>query len=207
MNNQRTVSRTDKTSGLKSLAGRSEAKLLESTLLRKVLNGQVEVYGRIFERYQDNAFGLALSYMRNREDALDVVQDAFIKAYQNLARFDLNRAFGPWLMSIVRNLCIDLLRKRKFRNSGFPADALRDVQSRESAESGLVRREVWTVLSRLGPKHREIILLKDYLGYSYLEIADTVEIPLGTVMSRLHQARKRFRQVTSRIQGRRSYAN
>ena len=167
----------------------------DSQLVSQALAGQTEAFGRVFSNYQASAFGLALSYTRNREDARDVVQDAFIKAFQNLRRFDLRRNFGPWLMSIVRNLSIDLLRRRKHSCHELITDTLQDRRAHRYAERGLVRRDVRAVLMQLTEKHRQILLLRDYLGYSYLEIADTLKIPLGTVMSRLHQARKRFRQV------------
>lgn len=173
-----------------SLAGSSD-----SQLVRQALAGQTEAFGRVFSNYQASAFGLALSYTRNREDARDVVQDAFIKAFQNLRRFDLRRNFGPWLMSIVRNLSIDLLRRRKHASHELIPETIQDRRAHRYAERGLIRRDVRAVLMSLTEKHRQILLLRDYLGYSYLEIADTLSIPLGTVMSRLHQARKRFRHV------------
>lgn len=168
----------------------------ESSLLQKALLGHTEAFGRVFSRHQESAFGLALYYTRNREDARDLVQDAFVKALLNLRRFDLRRDFGPWLMSIVRNLAIDLLRKRKVSRYEILSDSLEDRTACIDPERRLACREVWNTLSKLDPKHREIILLKDYFGYSYLEISRTLGIPLGTVMSRLHQSRKRFRMAS-----------
>lgn len=165
----------------------------ENLALRQVLTGQTEAYGPVFDAHQSNAYGLAYYYTQNREDALDVVQDAFVKAFMNLNRFDLNRSFGPWLLSIVRNLCIDLLRRRKFSAQDVETESLQDGFAHQKAEKRLMGREVWSTLGRLDPRHREIIVLKDYLGYSYLEISDILSIPIGTVMSRLHQARKRFK--------------
>lgn len=167
----------------------------ETHLIRDVLTGRTEAYGRIFSRYQDTAFAVALGYTRNREDALDVVQDAFIKAFVNLRRFDLNRRFGPWLMSIVRNLAIDLLRRRKILSHEVLPDGLADRRALDRVDHRVVRREVAAALSRLDPKQREILCLREYLGYSYLEIAEALGIPLGTVMSRLHQSRRNFKRV------------
>ncbi|HSR69183.1 MAG TPA: RNA polymerase sigma factor [Acidobacteriota bacterium] len=164
----------------------------DADLLRQVRNGRPEAYNQIFKRHRDHAFGLAYYYTKNKEDALDVVQDAFIKAYQNLNRFDLKREFGPWLLTIVRNQAIDLLRKRNRRRSEDLPEVLPDRKAQSKTEGGLLRMEIRNALDRLPPEQREIIFLKDYQGHSYAEIAEIQEIPLGTVMSRLHHARKKL---------------
>ncbi len=160
----------------------------EASILERVLGGQTAAYGEIFSRHRERAFALAVQYLRNREDAKDIVQESFIKAYQNLRRFDLSRSFGPWLLTIVRNLAIDALRKRKHSDDELP-DRLPDSRPRR-ADDDVLRGEVWAALETLGTDHREIIFLRDYQGHSYTEIADILGIPLGTVMSRLHHARR-----------------
>jgi len=162
----------------------------EAQLLQQVLAGRTEAYGQVFHRHRDRAYGLALQYTRNKEDALDVVQDAFIRAYQNLSKFDLRKDFCPWLLTIVRNLAIDLLRKRKRTAAEELPDAMPDKSGRIRADDKLLRKEVWKKLMGLAPDHREIVFLKDYQGHSYSEIAEILSIPMGTVMSRLHHARK-----------------
>jgi len=166
--------------------------MTEVEILQRVAAGQHSAYGEIFARHRGRAFSLAYQYLHNREDAKDVVQDAFIKAFQNLSKFKFDKKFGPWLLTIVRNLSIDFLRRRKRVTSDVSPDALPDSKSRMSAEGRVLRGEVWTALSRLRPAQREIIFLKDYQGHSYLEIAEILGIPLGTVMSRLHHARKKL---------------
>ncbi|HSR49337.1 MAG TPA: RNA polymerase sigma factor [Acidobacteriota bacterium] len=170
----------------------------EALLLEQVLRGHHEAYGAIFSHYRDQALGLALTYTRNREDALDVVQEAFIKAFQNLDKFDRRRRFAPWLLSIVRNLSIDLIRRRKFDGPELVQEALSDGRSQGAGDRRLIRREVHEVLSRLKRPHRRVILLREILGYSYAEIAEELEIPIGTVMSRLHQARHCFKRESAR---------
>lgn len=167
----------------------------EREMLRAVLNGRKEAYADIFKLHRHRAYGLAYQYTGNKEDALDVVQDAFIRAYINLKRFDLGREFGPWLLTIVRNLSIDLLRKRKSRAAEDLPEVLPDLRSRTRADEELLRLEVRTALLQMEPGQREIIFLKDYQGHSYAEIAEIIDIPLGTVMSRLHHARKRLAQL------------
>jgi len=167
-----------------------ENQIKEAEILQKVLDGQTYAYGEVFSRHRKQAFALAFQYVRDYEDAKDIVQDAFIKAYQNLSRFDLKRSFAPWLMAIVRNLSIDFLRKRKMISPEELPENLPAGGAGNRAEQSVLKSEVWAVLESLKADQREIIFLKDYQGYSYTEIAEILKIPLGTVMSRLHHARK-----------------
>lgn len=163
--------------------------LEDKEILKRVMDGHTDAYGQIFTRHRGRAYALAYQYLRNHEEAKDVVQDAFIRAYQKLKSFDLSRNFGPWLLTIVRNLSIDYLRKRKrVSEDGLPP-VLPD-QSGSRADDHLLKWEVWQVLKSLKESQREIIFLKDYQGHSYAEIAEILQIPLGTVMSRLHHARR-----------------
>lgn len=168
------------------------ASMEEGDLLRATIAGRKEAYGQIFKIHRDRAFGLAFQYTRNKEDAMDVVQDAFIRAYQNLGKFDLGKEFGPWLLRIVRNMAIDLLRKRKRRPADDLPEVLPDRSNRQDASERYLRQEVWMALQTLPDFQSEIIFLKDYQGHTYAEIAEIMQIPLGTVMSRLHHARKRL---------------
>ncbi|UCF36262.1 MAG: RNA polymerase sigma factor [Acidobacteriota bacterium] len=163
---------------------------MEVEILERVLEGQTSAYAEIFTQHRGRAFALAYQYLQNYEDAKDIVQDAFIKAYQNLGKFDLKRSFGPWLLTIVRNLSIDHLRRQKRVSADGLPDYLADPKSSGKAVQQVLRNEIWTALQSLNENQREIIFLKDYQGHSYLEIAEILDIPLGTVMSRLHHARK-----------------
>ncbi len=171
-------------------------------MLRDALAGRREAYGEIFTSHRERAYGLAYQYTHNKEDALDVVQDAFIRAYLNLSKFDMRKDFGPWLLTIVRNLSIDLIRKRsRARREDLP-EAL-PARNQTRADRQVLKSEVWEALVQLPQIQREIIFLKDYQGHSYAEIAQILSIPLGTVMSRLHHARKKLAEA---VQERRSRA-
>lgn len=170
----------------------------ETQILQKVLAGETAAYGEIFMRHRGRAFALAYQYLRDREEAKDVVQDAFIKAYQNLSKFRVQKRFGPWLLTIVRNLSIDLIRKRKRLSPHGLPEVVPDPGSAERSTQKVLKGEVWDALQRLSEEQREIIFLKDYQGHSYLEISEIVEIPLGTVMSRLHHARKNLAAALNR---------
>ena len=163
--------------------------MTEDELLELVRKGRTDAYGEVFTRHREKAFALAFQYMHNYEDAKDVIQDAFIKAYRKFSRFDLSRKFGPWLLTIVRNQCIDTIRKRQRTATQELSPVLPD-RSTLRADKAVLRKEVWAALQQLNSDSREIIFLKDYQGHSYVEIAEILGIPLGTVMSRLHHARR-----------------
>ncbi|MBZ0114126.1 MAG: RNA polymerase sigma factor [Thermoanaerobaculia bacterium] len=150
-------------------------------------------------RHRRSAYLLALQLMGNPDDALDATQDALIKFCIHLERFDAERPLKPWLYSIVRNRCRDLLRRRRVRRAE-PIDSDEDhwrpelvdesADPHADLERSRLRRRVWEALGELAPDHREILVLRDYQDLSYSEISDLLGVPQGTVMSRLHRARK-----------------
>ena len=174
---------------------------LERELIRKCKAGDTRFYEPLVRAYEPSGLRLALAMMGNTEDAQDALQEAFIKTYDTLHRFDLRRPFGPWFFQILRNQCRDMLRSRKakFRmeevDEGLeerPADAERGperVRQRNDASTTL-----WRGLERIGPEHREILVLKELEGFRYGEIAQILEIPEGTVASRLYHARHALRE-------------
>jgi RNA polymerase sigma-70 factor (ECF subfamily) len=163
------------------------------------------------------AFLFALQLTRNREDAADVAQDAMVRFFGSLDRFDSSRPVRPWLLRIVRNLVHDRFRRARVRK----------VTPLESADENLIieppdpgpdpeavatrlqmQRLVWACLEVLSEDQREVLVLRDYHGLSYDEVAETVGIPRGTVMSRLHRARRRLQtEVHHRVAGSREAEN
>src|SRR5688572_21933988 len=143
------------------------------------------------------AFLLALQLLGNREDALDASQDAMLRFFTTLDRFRADQPVRPWLFSIVRNRCRDLMRRGRVRRSEpLESDGERwrpelvdgHADPHRDAEQAELRRRVFAALGRLGADHREILVLRDYQDLSYEEIATVLGIPRGTVMSRLHRA-------------------
>jgi RNA polymerase sigma-70 factor (ECF subfamily) len=174
---------------------------LELELIRKCKAGQSRFYEPLVRAYEPAGMRLAIAMMGNTEDAKDALQMAFIKTYDTLPRFDLRRSFGPWFFQILRNQCRDMLRSRKAKFSTEalderleqrPADAERGperVRQRNAA-----RELLWKGLEKIGPEHREILVLKELEGFRYSEIAQILEIPEGTVASRLYHARNALKQ-------------
>ena len=145
------------------------------------------------------AFLLALQLLGNREDALDASQDAMLRFFTTLDRFRADQPVRPWLFSIVRNRCRDLMRRGRVRRSE-PLEAEPDrwrpelvdksADPHREAERSELRERVFAALGTLTREQREILVLRDYQDLSYEEIATVLRIPKGTVMSRLHRARK-----------------
>jgi len=160
----------------------------------------------VIRSHRTEAFQVALGYLGNEEDARDMVQEAVLRALRHIHRFDVARPFFPWFYRILRNLCFNLLSKRGRRgecplvcerDGGIDprakgADPFETLASTERAEI------LWRALGELSMEHREILLLRHFRDRSYREIAETLDIPRGTVMSRLFYARAALREAIDR---------
>ena len=151
----------------------------------------VDEFQHWIEPLLDRAGAYAYAIVRSREDAEDAVQEAALKAYRAFAHYDRSRSFKGWWFSIIRNCCLDLLRKRKTTPESqeeLPDDL---PSARPDHRKNLEQRNLlaWA-LNRLDPAHREILELRYFGDCSYRDIATTLALPVGTVMSRLHAARK-----------------
>jgi RNA polymerase sigma-70 factor (ECF subfamily) len=180
---------------------------LERELIRKCKAGDARFYEPLVRAYEPAGLRLAVAMMGNVEDAQDALQEAFIKTYDTLHRFDSSRPFGPWFFQILRNQCRDMLRSRaaKFRTEvldgkaeNAPSDAERGPE--RSRERAAARELLWRGLERIGPEHREILVLKELEGFRYAEIAQILEIPEGTVASRLFHARQALRDALRQME-------
>ena len=177
----------------------------EVDLVIRARAGDADAQADLAERHRRALYFLALQLMGNREDALDVAQEALLRFFKTLHRFDCRRPVRPWLFQIVRNRVVDLYRRRKIRrhdsldatdHEGQPYLELIDatVDPERDASRSELRVRILQALDELSHIQREILVLRDYQDLSYAEIAETLDIPIGTVMSRLHGARKRLRQ-------------
>ena len=173
---------------------------LERQLIRKCKAGDARFYEPLVRAYEPAGLRLAVAMMGNNEDAEDALQEAFIKTFDTLHRFDLRRPFGPWFFQILRNQCRDMLRSRKAKFKvevldekldQRPADRERGPE--RSRQRNAARDTLWQGLERIGTEHREILVLKELEGFRYTEIAQILEIPEGTVASRLYHARHALR--------------
>ena len=173
----------------------------ESEVLVAAARGDRKAFGQLVRAYQRRAYAAAYSLVGNRDDALELSQDAFVKAFKAMKRFDLTMPFYPWLHRIVRNTSLNHLKKKKRRGessldqmmeSGFDAHDP-GYSPDDSASRVELLRHIHRAMGELTPEQQEILRLRHFMELSYGEIATSLEIPQGTVMSRLHGARKKLR--------------
>jgi RNA polymerase sigma-70 factor (ECF subfamily) len=153
--------------------------------------GSADAYRWIVEHYQSEAMGHALAILRRREDAEDCVQEAFVKAYHALHRFEAGRPFYPWFYTILRNCCLKCLQRRPATATETDPSPpiLADVSDLEERCKAQLLEQALALVSS---QDRELITLKHLNGLSYAALAERLGIPPGTVMSRLYHARQRL---------------
>ncbi len=199
---------------------RARDKLRDQDLVDRAKKGDTLAFQKLVIAHQGRLFSVAFGILRDRDEAMDVVQDAFIKAHKKLAEFEGNAAFSTWLYRIAVNLCIDRkradTRRRKTDLDDAAARNLDDDPLYSSAEfaprlsgSNPLRnstdkelgKQIDTAMAKLSDDHKSIVLLREVEGMSYEEISETLGIPKGTVMSRLFHARKNLQRVLRPILG------
>lgn len=175
----------------------------ENSLVEKSQKGDKAAFGILVNHYKEKAYTIALGYAGSIDDAYDLSQEAFIKAYQHLKFFDLSKSFFSWFYQILKRLCLNFLRDRKtvFHNDAVELDSLLSniLSPLEQSEQKEMQRMVWTAIGKLTIDAREIIILKEFKEMSYKELSVLLEIPEGTVMSRLYNARKALKEVIEEI--------
>ena len=175
----------------------------DTELIRQAKQGDREAFGVLVQRYQRRVVGVALAVVHNPDDALELAQETFVRAYENLGSFESRSSFSTWLYRIAANLAIDL-RRREGRHSFVRGeDAEVEIERLPSSAGDSfaefsrteLNRRLREALDELTPEHRAVILLREVEGLSYDEISDVLQCPRGTVMSRLHYARNRLRMI------------
>lgn len=176
----------------------------DSDLVAATLRGSQAAYGDLVRRYERPVLGLILRMVRNRAVAEELAQDVFLKAYGRLASYDQHRKFSSWLFKVAHNATIDHLRRRQIATVPLETSKEDEIQlagllaapESEGPENQAVRGELAQALevaiSKLRPEHREVLLLRFRQGCSYEELAQITELPLGTVKTHLHRARRRL---------------
>lgn len=181
----------------------------ELVVMQRCRGGSREAFEVFVNRYMKDAYFIALGLVGNREDALDLSQEAFVRAYRNIKQVKPGRKFFPWFYQILKNLCISHLRKRRYRRaSSLDAEdcpevaASADVFSPDVvADRNEVKGKVWEAIGKLDEKHREVIILRHFRAMSYDQISEALFCNKGTVTSRLYYARKRLQELLSTEKG------
>jgi RNA polymerase sigma-70 factor (ECF subfamily) len=181
----------------------------EIIAMRRCRRGSAEAFEVFVNRYMKNAYFIALGLVGNREDAMDLSQEAFIRAYRNIKHLKPDRRFFPWFYQILKNLCISHLRKRRYRQTSSldgencpEVAATTDYFSPEVvAGRNELKDKVWQAIGKLDDKHREVIILRHFQNMSYQQIAEALYCNKGTVTSRLYYARKKLEELLSTGKG------
>jgi RNA polymerase sigma-70 factor (ECF subfamily) len=168
----------------------------DQELVARVRNGDAEAFAKLVLKYQSRVLTLATRILDNRSEAEDIAQDIFVKVFQSLQDFRGASRFSTWLYRITVNHCLNHIRRRTRQQHTLVVKEP-EYWLQESPQTNphktLERKERWTLvqtkLQLLSPEHRTIILLRDFEGLSYEEIADVLQLESGTVKSRLHRAR------------------
>lgn len=191
---------------------KAEPGFADKELVDRARAGDHEAFRELFQRYQRRAYSLAYGVLHNADDALDVVQEGFIKAHRYLDKFEGNSSFYTWLYRIIMNLSIDHLRKHKRARHVDFNDALAHGEGESNVgEDSLmprilgahpgkslarkrIRQQITEALDTLSEKHRAVLIMRELEGMSYEEMAQAMECSKGTIMSRLFHARKNMQK-------------
>jgi RNA polymerase sigma-70 factor (ECF subfamily) len=179
-------------------------------LVLRCLNEDEEAYRRLLEKYRRPVYGIVRRMIPDDEDARDLAQEAFIRAFKNLRQFDLERRFSSWLFRIANNLCIDHYRRRRLKT--VPMVRSYDGETEETwelpdpspgpgeefSDRERARRLAATVQS-LPPGYRVVIVMRHQQGLAYDEIAEALDMPLGTVKARIHRAHRLLKEKLTRM--------
>ncbi len=179
----------------------------DSSLILKSQHGDKRAFGQLVEKYMQRAYFTALGIVGSHDAALDLSQEAFVRAYGAVGRFDVEKNFFTWYYRILKNLSLNFIRDQKQHARSFSEigeERVQQMQDTTSDTAKIVEQNetkelVWQALHALKPEDKEIILLKDFQDLSYKEIAETLDIPMGTVMSRLYYARKALKDKLSKV--------
>lgn len=175
-----------------------EAPASDRDLILRAQTGDTRAFGELVTRHMRRAYFAALGLLGSHDDALDISQEAFVRAYHARHRLDPARPFYPWLYQILRRLCFNALRDRRARSDALIAATpwLENQANSSAADPGRelerseLRRRIAAELEQLPAHEREVFVLREFEGLRYREIAELAEIPVGTVMSRLYSARR-----------------
>jgi len=176
-------------------------KAQEKEIIQKVIDGDKNAFEDLVMANQKNVYNLAMKMTRNEDDALDISQEAFVKAYQQLKNFRGDSRFSVWLYRLTYNLCIDFLRKKPkaniipltYEDDGGESSPLEIPDLRDLPEDNAIRSEMRKTIKdsidELADKHRDVLVMREITGMSYDEMAETLRVNVGTVKSRLARAR------------------
>ena len=158
----------------------------DADLIARVRRSDIEAFNHLVSRWEKRVFNYLLRLTSNPDDSLDLSQDVFLKAYQNIRKLDDATRFGPWLFRIAHNEAYSLFRKRRPESDFEDAELIEREPARSAAPDLTIA--VGVALDRLTPEQREAVVLKVYEGFKFDEIAEILGTPVSTIKSRLYTA-------------------
>jgi RNA polymerase sigma-70 factor (ECF subfamily) len=182
----------------------------ELQLVRQCQAGRSEAFDELVIRYRTRVFAMIYNMVHNEQDAWDLAQESFVKAWKSIKRFRRHSSFYTWIYRIVMNVTIDWLRKKQIKGAGAEFDDAVQMKEIDPAsrtvpkadplphqrlEHAEIRARIDKAIKQLSPEHRAVILMKEIEGMQYHEIAETLGCSIGTVMSRLFYARKKLQHL------------
>jgi RNA polymerase sigma-70 factor (ECF subfamily) len=188
----------------------AQADVSEFDLVKRCQAGDTRAFDELVTRYRTRVFGMIYNMVNSQQDAWDLAQDSFVKAWRSIKRFRGTSSFYTWIYRIVMNVTIDWLRKKQVKAGGTEFDdaaALKEIDPAaktapqagalpyETMERGEIRLRIENAIAQLSPEHRAVILMKEIEEMKYHEIAETLGCSIGTVMSRLFYARKKLQNL------------
>jgi RNA polymerase sigma-70 factor (ECF subfamily) len=187
----------------------AQADVSEPDLVKRCQGGDAEAFDELVTRYRTRVFGMIYNMVHSEQDAWDLAQDSFVKAWKSIKRFRGQSSFYTWIYRIVMNVTTDWLRKKQVKGGAEFDDSIQlkevdpasktmpkaDAIPSEQLEQREIRTEIDKAIAQLSPEHRAVILMKEIDGMQYHEIAETLGCSIGTVMSRLFYARKKLQNL------------
>lgn len=188
----------------------AQADVPELDLVKRAQAGDNEAFDQLVGRFRTRVFAMIYNMVHNEQDAWDLAQDSFLKAWKSIARFRGQSSFYTWIYRIVMNVTIDWLRKKQVKGGGAEFDdaiqlkeidpASRtvphaDALPHERMQHKEIRARIEAAIAQLSPEHRAVILMKEIEDMQYHEIAESLGCSIGTVMSRLFYARKKLQNL------------
>jgi RNA polymerase sigma-70 factor (ECF subfamily) len=182
----------------------------ELDLVKQCQTGNTEAFDQLVTRYRTRVFAMIYNMVHNEQDAWDLAQDSFVKAWKSIRRFRGRSSFYTWIYRIVMNVTIDWLRKKQVKGAGAEfndAIQLKEIEPasrtlpkadplpHERMEQSEIRTRIDNAIAQLSPEHRAVILMKEIEEMQYHEIAEALGCSIGTVMSRLFYARKKLQNL------------
>lgn len=193
-------------------AGGGGSEVDDSILVRQAQSGDYRSFDQLVTRHRGKIYAMIMNMVKNDADAWDLTQDAFIKAWKALPKFENRAKFSTWMFRISHNVVYDWKRKKKIESEGELDDNLFSAERIDPSakttpsmpgtpdqeiEKAELRKKIDNALERLSDKHREVILFREIQGLDYKEIAEVLDCSIGTVMSRLFNARKKLQTLLS----------